>query len=117
MLFRSGESFGEKIAKHSTAKDSPQKTLHCQSPLSSLLENRSQELTAGGIGGVDIGGERKIAGAGLQIVKKRKLQNKTAHMPAPDIARMTRSSVLKAATPASWVMDLVAEAEMMKVDV
>jgi hypothetical protein len=109
---------GEKIAKPSTPKDSTPKTLPCQSPLSSVLENPSQGLTEGGIRGGDIGGERKIAGTGLQIVKKRKLQNKTtAHMPAPDIARMTRSSVLKAARPASWIMDLVAEAEVMKVDV
>jgi len=61
---------GEKIAKDSTAKDST-------------------------LGGGDIGGGGKIAGAGLQIVKKKKLQNKrTAHVPAPHIARMTRSSVL-----------------------
>ena len=67
---------GEKITKDSTAKDSPQETLHCHSALSNFLENPSQELTAGGIGGVDIGGGGKTADAGLQIVQDKKLQKR-----------------------------------------
>ena len=108
---------GEKIAKHSTAKDSPQKTLHCQSPLSNLPKNsRRGLLTEGGIRGGDIGGGGKIADASLQTHKKRKLLNEiTAHMAQPPIARETRSSVRNAAGPVSWVMEAIKKAEAKKV--
>jgi len=63
---------GEKIL---TAKDFTQETLHRQSTLPNPLAKQSQELTAGGIGGCDIGGGGEIAGAGMQIVEKETLQN------------------------------------------
>jgi len=63
---------GEKIL---TAKDFTQETLHRQSTPPNPLAKQSQELTAGGIGGCDIGGGGEIAGAGMQIVEKETLQN------------------------------------------
>ena len=103
---------GEQIAKHSADKTA------FQSPLSSLQENPSQGSTEGGKRGGDIGGGGKIAGASLQTYKKRKLLNETtAHMNPPHIARETRSSVRKAASNVSWIMEAVEKAEAQKVDV
>jgi len=54
----------------SPVKDSTQQTLHCQSTLPNLLANQGQELTAGAMGGGDVGGRGEIAGASTQIDKK-----------------------------------------------
>ena len=92
---------GREIAKHSTTKNSPKKALHCQSTLSSLLENPSQGLTEGGIRGGDIGGGGKTAGAGMPIEKTEELHNNKRICTG---AR-TRSSVraeVECATDLSW---------------
>ena len=95
---------GEEITKHSTAKDSPQNSLYCQSPQSSLLENPSQGSTEGGKRGGDIGWGGKIAGAGMPIEKTEELQNNKRLCTG---AR-TRSSVraeVKFAT--GWIMPII----------
>ena len=108
---------GKKIAKHSPEKTAFQSPAF-QSPLSSLPENPSQGSTEGGQRGGDNGGGGKIADASLQTYKKRKLLNETtAHMNPPHIARETRSSVRKAASNVSWIMEAIGKAEAQKVGV
>ena len=103
---QAGENFSSQKVQ-SLVDQMEQQNENLQAQLSQNLQTLVKLKTTLAEQKLSKGGGGKTAGARKQIVKKRKQIKTGAHPPAPDIARMTRSSVLKAPTTTSCIMNLV----------